>query len=265
MTGRYPVVAIPAGELWLWQNPAVIASVQRGIQYTTWKATRLGRLLRIISVLSLRFSPVAVVSLGEGFKLMLLLLRQYQPDAVVPNYRKKFMETDLSSTEHHILLIEEQQDRVILLDSERYLIGRSDANEIVLNRDPISREHAILLRVPVSNEQKFIYRLIDGDAEGKPSTNGIFVNGQRHRSYDLFNDDVISFAGVVNALYIKASLSKPQLSEFMKWIASCPSTFFASESFAATQLVESYLSTTDPTTIMLGRLSADLRDTLTLR
>jgi pSer/pThr/pTyr-binding forkhead associated (FHA) protein len=175
------------------------------------------------------------------------------------------METDLTPAEHHILLIEEQRDRVILLDAERYLIGRNDTNEIILNRDPISREHAMLLRVTIEDEQRFIYRLMDGDAEGKPSTNGLFVNGQRQRCYDLVNDNVISFAGVINALYIKTFMTKPQLCEFLEWIASSTPTFCYSDHLAGTQLVESYLSKNDPTSIMVGRSVTDSRGTLNLR
>jgi pSer/pThr/pTyr-binding forkhead associated (FHA) protein len=175
------------------------------------------------------------------------------------------METDLTPTEHHILLIEEQQDRVIVLDGDRYSIGRNDTNEIILNRDPISREHAILLRVIIENEQRFIYRLIDGDAEGKPSKNGLFVNGQRQSCYDLVNDNVISFAGVINALYIKTFMTKPQLGEFLEWIASSTPTFCYSDNSVGTQLVESYLSKNDPTSIMIGRPLTDSRGTLNLR
>jgi pSer/pThr/pTyr-binding forkhead associated (FHA) protein len=167
------------------------------------------------------------------------------------------METDLDPGEHHILLIEDQQDRVILLDAERYVIGRNDSNEIVLNRDPISREHAMLVRVPALDEERFFYRLIDGDTEGKPSTNGIFVNGKRQNSYDLVNDNVISFAGVVNALYIKTFMTEPQLAEFVEWISSSTPEFCYSDRLAGTQLVESYLSKNDPTSIMLGRSVVD--------
>jgi FHA domain len=175
------------------------------------------------------------------------------------------METDFIPTEHHILLIEEQQDRVILLDAERYLIGRNDTNEIVLNRDPISREHAMLLRVSIEDGQRFIYRIIDGDAEGKPSTNGLFINGQRQRCYDLVNDNVISFAGAVNALYIKTFMTKPQLCEFLEWIASSTPTFCYSDNSAGTQLIESYLSKNDPTSIMVGRPLTNSKGTLNLR
>jgi pSer/pThr/pTyr-binding forkhead associated (FHA) protein len=169
------------------------------------------------------------------------------------------METDFNSGEYHLLIIEEQQDRVLLLDAERYLIGRSDSNEIVLEHDPISREHAMLVKVPIANESQFIYRLIDGDTEGKPSTNGIFVNGQRQQSYDLINDNVISFAGVIHALYIKTFMTKTQVEEFMEWIAASAPPLCYLNDLAATQLVESYLSKNDPTSIMTGRRSVSLK------
>jgi pSer/pThr/pTyr-binding forkhead associated (FHA) protein len=172
------------------------------------------------------------------------------------------MDNPLNPTERYILIIEDRPNRVILLDSERYSIGRSSSNAIVLDRAPISRGHAVLLRVEVANENRFIYRLIDGDSTGKPSTNGVFVNGQRQSCYDLSNEDAIAFGGLVKALYIQAPMNEPQLSTFMEWIAPDSSTIGFSENLVAIGQMESYLSSNDATSIMLGGRPIDLEDTL---
>jgi pSer/pThr/pTyr-binding forkhead associated (FHA) protein len=163
-----------------------------------------------------------------------------------------------------MLLIEEQPHRVILLDSERYTIGRSDANAIVLDRYPISREHATLLRVSIPNENRFTYRIIDGDSTGKPSKNGVFVNQQQQSCYDLSNEDVITFGGLVKAFYIQVSMDEMQLSEYMDWFAYNCSTIEFSENLAVIRQVESYLSKSDSTSILLGGRSVELKETLVL-
>lgn len=172
------------------------------------------------------------------------------------------MDTNLNPTERHILLIEEHPSRVVLLDSERYTIGRSNSNAIVLDRYPISREHASLLRVRVQHENRFTYRIIDGDSAGKPSTNGVFVNQQQQSCYDLSNEDVITFGGLVKAFYIQALMDDIQLSEYMDWFAYNFSTMEFSDNLAAIRRVESDLSRDDSTSIMLGGRPVDLKETL---
>jgi pSer/pThr/pTyr-binding forkhead associated (FHA) protein len=172
------------------------------------------------------------------------------------------MNTNLNPTERHILLIEEHPSRVVLLDSERYTIGRSNVNAIVLDRYPISREHAILLRVQVPHENRFTYRIIDGHSAGKPSTNGVFVNQRQQSCYDLSNEDVITFGGLVKAFYIQAFMDEIQLSEYLNWFAYNCATIEFSENLAAIRQVESDLSSDDSTSIMLGGRPVDLKETL---
>jgi pSer/pThr/pTyr-binding forkhead associated (FHA) protein len=175
------------------------------------------------------------------------------------------MDISPNLTDYHILLINDRTNRVILLDAERYSIGRSSSNAIVLDRDPISREHASLLRVAIPNEDRFIYRLIDGDSAGKLSTNGIFVNEQRETSCNLSNEDTIAFGGVVKALYIHAAMDEIQFSEFVELCTSESLSVECSENWAAIRQVASYLSSNDSTSIMLGGRPTELKDTLALR
>jgi pSer/pThr/pTyr-binding forkhead associated (FHA) protein len=174
------------------------------------------------------------------------------------------METSLNPTLRHILLIEEQPNRVILLDAEHYTIGRNDSNAIVLDRYPISREHASLLRVHIQNENRFTYRIIDGDSTGKPSTNGVFVNQQQQSCYNLSNEDVIAFGGLVKAFYIQALMDEVQLCEYMEWFAFNCSAIEFSENLAAIRKVESYSSKSDSTSILWGGHSVALKETLVL-
>ncbi|NJM76574.1 MAG: FHA domain-containing protein [Acaryochloridaceae cyanobacterium RU_4_10] len=174
------------------------------------------------------------------------------------------MDISRNPTEHHILLIDDGTNRVIVLDSERYSIGRSSSNAIVLDRDPISREHASLLRVAIPNEDRSIYRLIDGDSTGKLSTNGVFVNEERQTCCDLSNEDTIAFGDVVKALYIHAWMDEIQFSEFMALCASKSSSAEFSENLVAIRQVVSYLSSNDSTSIMLGGRATELRDALVL-
>jgi pSer/pThr/pTyr-binding forkhead associated (FHA) protein len=63
-----------------------------------------------------------------------------------------------------------------------------------------SRYHAVLERID-QNENSYTYQIRDGDITGKPSTNGIFVNGHKQQSLILKTDDSIVFGPKVRATY----------------------------------------------------------------
>jgi hypothetical protein len=90
------------------------------------------------------------------------------------------------------------------------------------------------------------------------------VNQQQQSCYDLSNEDVIAFGGLVKAFYIQASMDEVQLSDYMEWFASNCSAIEFSENLAAIRKVESYLSNNDSTSILLGGRSVDLKETLVL-
>ncbi len=69
----------------------------------------------------------------------------------------------------------------------------------------VSRQHAILLRVTAPEIAAYSFRIIDGDLQGKRSTNGLLINGQRCFSHDLKHTDVIVFGGDVQASYYTVS------------------------------------------------------------
>ncbi len=102
---------------------------------------------------------------------------------------------------HQLLVIEDQLGkRTVTLEAATYSIGRDPANSIVLYSNLISRQHAILLRVPMPDAID-LFRIIDGNLQGKRSTNGLTANGHRCFSHDLRHGDLLVFGGNVKARY----------------------------------------------------------------
>jgi|GEM_PF-739540 len=125
------------------------------------------------------------------------------------------MSSQVTTQDCHILMIEEEEGvRCILLDSPTYSLGRDKKNSIVLPASKaVSRFHAMLLRIPgAKNRSGHSYRIVDGDATGKLSTNGVVVNGERHTSYTLVEGDAIML-GNVKASYRLLSLSPTDLEQ----------------------------------------------------
>ncbi len=120
--------------------------------------------------------------------------------------------------ERHVLLITFGQRRAIALEAAAYSIGRDANNAIVLDLENISRQHALLLRVPVPEINSYRYRLVDGNAAGKPSTNGTFVNGQRCDCHDLVNGDIITFGRKLTATYLTLSMGDVEFADYLESI-----------------------------------------------
>lgn len=102
--------------------------------------------------------------------------------------------------ESHALVIHTPEGSAYLLESRACSIGRDQKNAIVIDTPSVSRQHALLLRVPRGS--KNIYRLIDGNAQGIPSRNGTLVNGERCSSRELTHGDLISFGTEIRATYM---------------------------------------------------------------
>jgi diguanylate cyclase (GGDEF)-like protein len=104
----------------------------------------------------------------------------------------------------HFLVIEDMNGkRRIALDAKTYSIGRYPTNGIVLNSELVSRQHAILLRVPIPKTSSYLFRIIDGNLQGKRSTNGILVNGDRRFSHILNHGDEVIFSSDTKAIYLQ--------------------------------------------------------------
>jgi pSer/pThr/pTyr-binding forkhead associated (FHA) protein len=118
--------------------------------------------------------------------------------------------------ERHLLVVDDDNGRrSIALDAATYSLGRDQTNAIVLESKSVSRQHALLLRLPVPETAGYRYRLVDGNSEGRPSVNGLIVNGKRCSSHNLINGDVIVFGQHVKAAYMVASMGQ---AEFVKYL-----------------------------------------------
>ncbi|AKG22596.1 FHA domain-containing protein [Calothrix sp. 336/3] len=106
-----------------------------------------------------------------------------------------------ATNENHILIVEDDQGRKeIPLDRPVYSIGRDRDCDIRLVSHFVSRRHATLVRLP-RDHSSFYYRIVDGDAKGKVSSNGLVINGRRMPAHDLKNEDEIIFGPQVRAIY----------------------------------------------------------------
>lgn len=103
--------------------------------------------------------------------------------------------------EHSLEVNSLEEHHRIALEEGTYSIGRVAGNSIVINSPDISRQHAILLRIVVPNSDHYIFRLVDGNLKGQPSTNGLFVNGFKRSSHILRHGDEIVFGGRTKAVY----------------------------------------------------------------
>ena len=106
-----------------------------------------------------------------------------------------------ATQEYHILIIEDLKGkRSIPLSYATYSLGRDSTNTIQLQDPAVSRQHFLLLRVP-SATRKYIYRVVDGDVNGKVSLNGITVNGNACKQKNLVPGDIIHLGEVVRIKY----------------------------------------------------------------
>ncbi|MBH8574467.1 FHA domain-containing protein [Nostocaceae cyanobacterium CENA369] len=107
------------------------------------------------------------------------------------------------TNESHLLIIEDDQGRKeFSLENPLYSIGRDRECNIRLVSQFVSRRHATLVRLPrENNSHSYYYRIVDGDAKGKPSANGMMINGRKMPAHDLRNEDEIVFGPQVRAIY----------------------------------------------------------------
>ncbi len=125
------------------------------------------------------------------------------------------MEGNETEKIRHLLVVQDPKgQRTLPLLEATYSLGRDLRNAIVLYSASVSRQHAILLRVTISNTDQYGFRIIDGNFEGKKSTNGLFVNGNKCLHHNLQNGDVIAFDSHTQAkYYVITNLSEQIFSE----------------------------------------------------
>jgi len=101
-----------------------------------------------------------------------------------------------------LLIIEDQKgQREVSLEAATYSLGRDLTNSIVLHSRFVSRRQAIILRVPAPQTGIYAFRIIDGDLQGKRSSNGMVINGKSCFSHDLKHGDLIEFGHDVKVKY----------------------------------------------------------------
>lgn len=100
-----------------------------------------------------------------------------------------------------LVLEDERGSREVYLFQRQYTIGRDPHNDIHLESRFISRFHAVFQRVDAPETAQYWYQIQDGDLAGKPSTNGIKINGQPQLIRLLQSGDVISFGPHSRAVY----------------------------------------------------------------
>ncbi|AFW96052.1 diguanylate cyclase/phosphodiesterase with FHA and GAF sensor [Anabaena sp. 90] len=125
------------------------------------------------------------------------------------------MEGNETEKIRHLLVVQDPKgQRTLPLLEATYSLGRDLRNAIVLYSPSVSRQHAILLRVTIPNTDQYGFRIIDGNFQGKKSTNGLSVNGHKCLHHNLQNGDVIAFDSHTQAkYYVITNLSKQIFSE----------------------------------------------------
>lgn len=103
----------------------------------------------------------------------------------------------------HILVITDSEGRrAVELNEASSSIGRDSGNSIAIDSHEVSRQHAMLLRVTHPGKTKYRFWITDGNLQGKPSTNGLFINGKRIDSCILRHGDEIVLGTQVSARYM---------------------------------------------------------------
>jgi pSer/pThr/pTyr-binding forkhead associated (FHA) protein len=119
-------------------------------------------------------------------------------------------------TQYTLLISDTRGKRKVTLGASRYTIGRQTDNTIQIFSKYVSKYHAALLRIPQSEPGKYIYRILDGGIDGKPSVNGVTINRQtKVNSYDLQHGDIITLAPDVELKYL---VQTPGTLEEDEWI-----------------------------------------------
>jgi len=105
------------------------------------------------------------------------------------------------SHQNHLLIIEDSKGRrEYVLDNPVYSVGRDPKCDIRLISQFVSRRHATLVQRP-DEEGSYYYRVVDGNLKGKPSANGLLINGRKLQSHDLQDGDKIVFGPQAEATY----------------------------------------------------------------
>lgn len=124
------------------------------------------------------------------------------------------LESESNQLDHLLAIEDKQGKRIVTLEAATCSIGRDSSNSIVLYSHLVSRQHAILLRVTTPGTDRHIFRIVDGNLQGKRSTNGLIINGKRCFARDLIHGDEIVFGTDVK---VKYCVTSDRLDENLIW------------------------------------------------
>ncbi|AFZ13995.1 diguanylate cyclase/phosphodiesterase [Crinalium epipsammum PCC 9333] len=113
---------------------------------------------------------------------------------------------------HPVLLVQDNKGkRIIHLDQNIYSLGRESGNSIVIYSKLVSRRHATLLRVTNPGlKNAYSFQILDGDLQGKLSTNGLIINKKQCFSKELQPGDKIYFGGDAIVIYLMIDSDKSE-------------------------------------------------------
>lgn len=157
-----------------------------------------------------------------------------------------FRKGSSEATLRHLLTVNDDRGvQTFLLDASMYSIGRDPSNAIVVHGESVSRQHAILLRTPTPDKQ-YRYVIQDGNLEGKPSANGILVNGVPMKKHVLQDGDEISLGGKVFLIYRTPILSDQEVADKVKHPEYRK---LKGNVLSAEQTIESFIEENEPTKV----------------
>ncbi len=111
-----------------------------------------------------------------------------------------------ASQQRHFLIVEDAGgSREVPLMRIKYTLGRDPTNDIQVQSQFVSRQHALLLRLPAAELGHYRYRLIDGDLQGHPSANGLVLGEQRVTSHDLQHGDAVVLGRDAKVTYYRVA------------------------------------------------------------
>lgn len=159
--------------------------------------------------------------------------------------------------ERHLLLLNDDQARVIELTSNVVTLGRHPSNDIVIDCDVISRQHTTFFKIAVFNQPTHEYRLIDGGPKKNHSKNGIAINNKRCYMHKLEHGDIITFSEMIKGIYLKITVSDQKYDQYISIISKSKEiTPKTRDSIDALTRVfnqgTKYLKPDEPTSIMVG-------------
>ena len=125
-----------------------------------------------------------------------------EPDstAMAPDREVAYEHAPIYPAQPVLILKDDSGRRELVLEADQYVLGRDPKCDIQLFSQFVSRQHAVLKKVHKANGS-IGYQIVDGNPEGKLSTNGLMINGQKHSSKELRSEDVVVFGPHVQATY----------------------------------------------------------------